>query len=213
MAAVPPTRTARMAAMRRSAPRSTLGSSELRLIDAGSKRRGPPDLVLAHGPALEREVTGVGVVVRARHRRQQRLVDVALAVDEARAARVEAAGGGRIEWARDVSPKHDLLPRSPERRVGDRYGREQGAAVRMLRLGVELLLRARLDRLAEVHDHDAVGDVPDDVQVVRDEDVREVEIALEVLEQVQDLRLHRDVERRNRLVADDQLRVDRERAG
>ena len=35
---------------------------------------------------------------------------------------------------------------------------------------------------------------------------------LQVLEQVEDLRLHRDVERRDRLVADDQLRVDRERA-
>ena len=52
----------------------------------------------------------------------------------------------------------------------------------------------------------------DDVQVVRDEDVREVELVLEVLEQVEDLRLHGDVERRDGLVADDQLRVDRERA-
>ena len=35
---------------------------------------------------------------------------------------------------------------------------------------------------------------------------------LQVLEQVEDLRLDRDVERRDRLVADDQLRVQRERA-
>ena len=35
---------------------------------------------------------------------------------------------------------------------------------------------------------------------------------LQVLEQVQDLRLHGDVERRDRLVADDQLRLQRERA-
>jgi len=54
--------------------------------------------------------------------------------------------------------------------------------------------------------------VADDVQVVRDEDVGEAEVALQVLEQVQDLRLNRDVECRDRLVADDQLRVDRERA-
>ena len=55
--------------------------------------------------------------------------------------------------------------------------------------------------------------MPDDVEVVRDEDVGEPELALQVLEQVEDLRLHRDVERRDRLVADDQLRVDGERAG
>ena len=53
----------------------------------------------------------------------------------------------------------------------------------------------------------------DDVEVVRDEDVGEAEVALQVLEQVEDLRLHGDVERGHRLVADDQLRVDRERAG
>ena len=52
----------------------------------------------------------------------------------------------------------------------------------------------------------------DDVQVVRDEDVRQVEVALQVLQEVEDLRLHRHVERRNRLVADDELRVDRESA-
>jgi hypothetical protein len=81
----------------------------------------------------------------------------------------------------------------------------------MLGLVVELS-RRRPRRCAEVHDQHAVGDVADDVEVVRDEDVGEAEVALEVLEQVQDLRLHGDVERRDRLVADDQLRVDGERA-
>jgi hypothetical protein len=47
---------------------------------------------------------------------------------------------------------------------------------------------------------------------VRDEHVREPEVVLEVLEQVQDLRLDRDVERGDGLVADDQLGVDREGA-
>ena len=70
-----------------------------------------------------------------------------------------------------------------------------------------------LDGLAEVHHQHAVGDVADDVEVVRDEDVGQAEVALQVLEQVQDLRLHRDVERRDGLVADDQLRIDGERAG
>ncbi len=41
----------------------------------------------------------------------------------------------------------------------------------------------------------------------------EAELVLQVLEQVEDLRLDRDVERRDRLVADDQLRLERERAG
>ena len=53
----------------------------------------------------------------------------------------------------------------------------------------------------------------DDVEVVGDEDVGQPEVALQVGQQVQDLRLHGDVERRDRLVADDQLRLEREGAG
>ena len=43
-------------------------------------------------------------------------------------------------------------------------------------------------------------------EVVGDEQVGEAELLLQVFEQVDDLRLDRDVERRDRLVADDQLR-------
>ena len=49
-------------------------------------------------------------------------------------------------------------------------------------------------------------------QIVRDEDVGEPELALEPLHQVEDLGLDRDVERRDRLVGDDQLRLERESA-
>ena len=52
-----------------------------------------------------------------------------------------------------------------------------------------------------------------DRQVVRNEQVREAAVALQVAEQVDDLGLHRDVERRNRFVADDELRLDRQRPG
>ena len=49
-------------------------------------------------------------------------------------------------------------------------------------------------------------------EVVRDEQVREAAVALEVLQQVDDLRLDGHVERRHRLVADDEARLDGERA-
>ncbi len=52
----------------------------------------------------------------------------------------------------------------------------------------------------------------DDGEVVRDEEVGEVEVLLERLEQVDDLRLDGDVERRDGLVADDEVGVERERA-
>ena len=53
-----------------------------------------------------------------------------------------------------------------------------------------------LDQLAGVEDRDAVRDVAHDGQVVGDEQVGDAELALEVLEQVDDLRPHRHVEGR-----------------
>jgi hypothetical protein len=48
---------------------------------------------------------------------------------------------------------------------------------------------------------------------VRHEEIREAEGVLQVVEQVHDLRLDRDVESRDGLVEDDELRLERERAG
>ena len=47
---------------------------------------------------------------------------------------------------------------------------------------------------------------------MRDEKVGQVEFLLQVLEQVDDLRLNRNVECRDRLVANDELGVQRERS-
>ena len=52
----------------------------------------------------------------------------------------------------------------------------------------------------------------DDGEVVADEQHREAEIALQVLQQVDDLRLDRDIERGHRLVAYDQVGIGGERA-
>ena len=60
---------------------------------------------------------------------------------------------------------------------------------------------------------DPVGDVAHHRQIVGDEQVGEAEPRLQVLEQVEDLRLDRDVERRDRLVADQELGLQRQGAG
>ena len=56
------------------------------------------------------------------------------------------------------------------------------------------------------------SEMPDDGEIVRDEEVRELEVALQLLHQVDDLRLDRDVERRHGPVADQEVRVQRERS-
>ena len=63
---------------------------------------------------------------------------------------------------------------------------------------------------SEVHDRDPVGQVADDAEVVRDQQVARLAADLEVREQVEDGGLHRDIERTRRFVGDDDLRVTRE---
>ena len=81
----------------------------------------------------------------------------------------------------------------------------------MRRALIDVVPRADLNHLAEVHHGHAVGDVPHDRQIVRHEDVGEAEVALQRLEKVDHLCADRDVECRHRLVEDYELRVECER--
>ena len=78
--------------------------------------------------------------------------------------------------------------------------------------GEDRLAGARLDDASQIHDRDPVADVADHAEVMADEHVGQAELALHRPEQVQDLRLHRDVERRGRLVREDQRGPQDDRA-
>ena len=82
----------------------------------------------------------------------------------------------------------------------------------MERPRVELVAVGDLGDAAEIHHRDPVGDVAHDREIVRDEQVAELQPFLQVLEQVDDLALDRDVERGDRLVADNKSRLERKRA-
>ena len=123
---------------------------------------------------------------------------------------MERAAGGQVARVGRVAVQAGRL--HPERRVADhREGRRERLRVRMRRLGEDLLARPLLDDPPRVHDREPAAHGGERREVVRDEEDGEPEVALEVLEQPQHLRLHHHVERRRRLVGDQQLRVARER--
>ena len=97
--------------------------------------------------------------------------------------------------------------------IGKRHGGEQRLAYRdgpascsRISRGASSTMRPR------AHHRDAVGHVVDHREIVGDEQIGEAQFLLQILEQVEDLRLHRDVERRDRLVADQQVGAERQRA-
>ena len=73
--------------------------------------------------------------------------------------------------------------------------------------------RPELDDPAEIHDEDAVTEVPHHVQIVADKDVGQVELAFERPQQVEHLGLDRFVERGDRLVEDHHAWSGGERPG
>ena len=81
----------------------------------------------------------------------------------------------------------------------------------MLRRVDHLLDPRQLDDLAGIHDADAVGDLDRHADVVGDEDHAEVELALQLADQEQDLDLHGGIERRGRLVGQQEAGIARQR--
>ncbi len=121
----------------------------------------------------------------------------------------EAAPARWVDGAGDVADEPDvLLRRDPPHDVEVRGGGEQGLGIRVARPLVDLMLRAVLDDLAQVHHRNAVAEVPDDPEVVGDEDEGNAEVAAQPVEQVDDLRLDRHVKGRDGLVGDDDLGLD-----
>ena len=125
---------------------------------------------------------------------------------------MEAAARRGIGGRRHVPfQQHPLL--GGRRRTVARDGCQQRLAVGVAGAPVDAVGRPVLDQLADVHHRHPVAEVVDDRQVVGDEQVGEAQLALQVAQQADDLRLHGDVERRDRLVADDELRLQAQRAG
>ena len=69
-----------------------------------------------------------------------------------------------------------------------------------------------LDDAPPIHDRRGLTDMRDDGEIMADQEKGHASLALEIAHEVQRLRLHRNVERRHRLVRDDKPRPGDQRA-
>ena len=181
--------------------------------------------VPAHRTALDRCQRRAALTSRAwqaaqcagRARRRSTSTPVQRSRMPSRSASPEATTGQR-GWKRQPGGTSDRIGRlAGEDLLLDLlllgHDRQQRLRVRVLRVGEHLLGAAELDDPAEVHHGDAVGDVPRQAEVVGDGDDREPALVDERPQQRQDLAADRGVERGHRLVGEQQLRLERDRAG
>src|SRR3712207_1525977 len=115
---------------------------------------------------------------------------------------MEVATGRRVQRRRYLAlhPGEGALARLDARHLG-----EQRLGVRMVRAAEDLLGRRLLPPATQINDDPAIGEMLPHAEVLADKEVIEVELPPKLHEKVQDLRLDRDVERRHRLVADQEL--------
>src|SRR5258708_37759190 len=85
--------------------------------------------------------------------------------------------------------------------------RQQFACVNVLRLGSALLRASDLDNLALIHHRNSGGEIANDRHRMRDEQIGEAEIALEMLKQIHDLGAHTDVTSVHRFIRHYELRA------
>ena len=124
------------------------------------------------------------------------------AVDGETAAWVELATRRKVGEVGRQSRDGEQLAAKLLVDAGD--GAQQRPGVGMLRSAEDGLGRALLHHPAGVHHHHPGADAGDHRHVVGDQHDRGAELAVEVLELLQDLRLDRDVERGGGLVGDEQ---------
>jgi hypothetical protein len=128
--------------------------------------------------------------------------------DRERAPIAEAAALRRVREARRrPGDRAEILVVG----VDARHRAEQPDRVRVTRIADHVADARGLDDLSGVHDGDALARLRDYPEVVADENDAHAELGAQVLQEFQDLILNRDVERRARLVGEQDGRTAGER--
>src|SRR5258706_1306757 len=78
----------------------------------------------------------------------------------------------------------------------------------MPRVGINRVAISHLDDAAEIKNQYAMGNLPDYREVVADEDQRHARPCLQIDNEIDNLPLHRDIERAHRFVADNEFGID-----
>jgi hypothetical protein len=124
---------------------------------------------------------------------------------ELRAPGVEPAAGRDPRRVGRLTGENDRL----DRRLGQH--RHQRPGVRVAGVREHLLRGSHLDDPPEVHDGEAVGDVPGQAEIVSDHQSGQSELIAQPQQQREDLASYRRVERGHWLVGDEHARLEHQR--
>lgn len=134
-------------------------------------------------------------------------------IDSDWAACVKRAARRRTRRARCLALEDDPAAAALRWWIGEWDRADQRLGIGVERPAEQRVARCDLHDSAEIHHRDAVAEVAHHRQIVADEQIGGAERALQLEQQIQDLAAHRDVEGGDRLVTDDEVWRERQRAG
>ncbi len=186
---------------------------EVRHVDPGERDGAGIGLDETHEAAPQRRLARARFPDDAERlaleQRQAHLVDGA---DDALGAPEQAVRGAeRLVQPGDLHERRGFGSPAPLARGKLRDRGEKLARVGVLRRAQHRCRRAGFDHLARLHHRHAVRDLGDDAEIMGDEQHRHAGAALDIADQLEDLRLDGDVERGCRLVGDQHLGLERQR--
>ncbi len=121
------------------------------------------------------------------------------------AARMEHTAGRQIDGGRQIPFQDDPLFFGMRRRI--RHGGEQRVRIRMQRVAEQFLRFGLFHDMAQIHDAHSVGYIFYHAHVMGDEQKGNLILFAQILQQVDDLGLDGNIQRRNRLVADNNFGI------
>ena len=99
-----------------------------------------------------------------------------------RATLCKPTAGLGVDWGRKLALERDLVHFDP--RIRDRNGGQQRLCVGMYRRTEELLCISDLHDLPQIHNHDLVGQMLDNAQIVGNKQIGKPHFLLNILHQV-----------------------------
>ena len=91
--------------------------------------------------------------------------------------------------------------------IRDWYSREQRLCIRVERFGIQLITGSKFHDHTQIHHRNTIADMPNHGKIVGDKEISQVELLLQLLQQIYHLRLDRNIQRRNRLITNNEGRL------
>ena len=106
-----------------------------------------------------------------------------------------------------------LAKRKLMRQINRGNGLQQVLCIGMNRIAKQNLSGCNFHDASSLHNGNAISHIIDHGKIVRDENRRQVQLALQAYQQIENLCLNRNIQCRNRFITDQQIRIERQSTG